>query len=141
MPQGLLAGFFIVHGLITTAIGAGAVADPDNPGLAGTSWALWPTPLGRSWVIDGLQLGDGASIAGGVLWGAAGLALLGAGLGLFGAPLLRTAWQPLAVAGGGASLVALVLYFHPIYALAVAINLAIVATQAGTRGPWMVAGA
>jgi hypothetical protein len=141
MPQGLLAGLLLVHGLITTSIGSAAIANPSKPGLPGTSWALWPTPLGRSWVIDGLHLGAGASVAGGVVWGAAGLALLGAGLGLFGLPGLDRVWQPLAVAGGGISVVALVLYFHPIYVIALAINLAILTTQAGTRGPLTIAGA
>lgn len=140
MPQALLAGLLVAHGLITTAIGSGTVTGGAKAGLAGTSWALWPTPLGRSWVIDGLHLGAGASAAGGILWGAAGLAFVGAGLGLFGVPGLRTLWQPLAMAGGGVSLLALLLYFHPYYALAVAINLAIVATQAGTRGPLPLAG-
>jgi hypothetical protein len=141
MPQALFAGLLVAHGLITTVIGSGAIGDPSKPGLPGTSWAFWPTPLGRSWVLDGLQLGTGASVVGGVVWTAAGLALLGAGLGLFGVPGLRGVWQPLAVAGGGASLVALALYFHPIYLIAVAINLAIVATQAATRGPLTLAGA
>jgi hypothetical protein len=141
MSQALLAGFLVAHGLITTAIGSGTITGADKPGVPGTSWTVWPTALGRSWVIDGLQLGTGASVAGGVLWGAAGLALLGAGFGLFGVPGLRAIWQPLAVAGGGVSLAALALYFHPIYAIGIAINLAILATQAGTRGPLAVPGA
>ena len=140
MAQALVAGTLVLHGLITTAIGAGTISGPDTPGLAGTSLSWWPTALGRSWAFDGLQLGTAASVAGGAVWGAAGLALLGAGLGLWGVPGLERVWQPLAMAGAGTSLVALLLYFHPWYALALAVNAAILLTQAGTRGPLTVAG-
>ena len=44
------------------------------------------------------------------------------------------------MAGGGISLVALVLYFHPFYAIALGINPAILATQARTLGPLPIAG-
>jgi hypothetical protein len=75
-----------------------------------------------------------------VAWTVAGLALLGAGLGLFGVPGLERVWQPLAMAGAGVSLAALLLYFHPVYVLALGINLAILATRAATRGPLTIGG-
>jgi hypothetical protein len=141
MAPGLLAGLLFVHGLITTAIGAGAVTKPDAPGVPTTGLSWWPTPLGRSWVVDGWQLGSGASVALGVVWTLGGLALLGASVGLFGVPGLHRVWQLLAVAGGGLSLVAIGLTFHPWYLIALAVNLAIVATQAGARGPLALPGA
>jgi hypothetical protein len=139
MPQALLAGLFFAHGLITTAIGLPAVTrggdDLPNPGWLG--W--WPTNLGRSWLLDAVQFGPGGYALGGLLWLASGLAFAGAGLGLFGVPRLRGLWQPLALAGGGCGLVAAALFLHPWYAFAVLINLAVVITQAGTRGPLTVA--
>ena len=46
-------------------------------------------------------------------------------------PVLRAFWQPLGVAGGGVGLPAVSLYLHPWYALALAINVAVVLTGAG----------
>jgi hypothetical protein len=56
MPAALLGGFLVLHGLITAAIGGSALGRPDAPGLPNTNWLGWPTPLGRSWLIDGLHL-------------------------------------------------------------------------------------
>jgi hypothetical protein len=135
MPQGLLAGLFVVHGLITTVIGVGALTDPEQPGLANTGSALWPTPLGRSWVIDGLHLGTGAALVGGLLWAASGLAFLVAALGVLGVPGLRDVWQPLGLGGGALGLLAMALYLHPWYAIGIAINVAVVALlSGGVRG-------
>jgi hypothetical protein len=84
----------------------------------------------------------GFAAAGGLLWIASGVAFAGAGLGLFGMPALRSIWQPLALTGGGLGLAALVVFFHPLYALALLINLAVLATRAGTeRSPFTLAGA
>jgi hypothetical protein len=130
MPQGILAGLLVAHGLITMAIGAtpsGAITS--NPDWL--SW--WPTTVGRSWLLDAVQLGNAGATASGLLWVVAGLGLAGAGLGLFGVPGLRDAWQALALAGAGLGLAAVVLYFHPWYALALLVNLAILATRAGTE--------
>jgi hypothetical protein len=136
MPQAVLAGFLVLHGFITTRIGVVAVADPTAPALVPPAWlAWWPGPIGRSWVFDSLQLGSGAAVAGGILWLAAGLALIGAGLGWFGIPVLQGAWQTLAVGGAVVGLAALALYFHPIYLIAIAINLAIVALASGVLAP------
>ena len=82
MPQVLLAGFVVAHGLITTMIGFGGVTKPDAPAMALPAWfAWWPGPFGRSWLIDAMHLGSGASMFGNGLWLVAGLALLAAGLG------------------------------------------------------------
>jgi hypothetical protein len=127
MPQFLVAGFIVAHGLITTMIGAGGVTNPDSPAMTMPAWlAWWPGPFGRSWLFDALHLGPGALVLGGLLWLAAGLALMGAGLGWIGVPMLSDVWQTLAFWGAVVGLVALALYFHPFYLVAVIIDLAIV---------------
>ena len=59
---------------------------------------------------------------GGVIWLAAGLLLLGAGLGFFGFLVPVAWWIPLTIAGACLGLVALILYFHPYYLLGVLLN-------------------
>ena len=136
MPQALVAGFLIAHGFITTMIGFGGVTKPDAPPIALPAWfGWWPGPFGRSWLIDALHLGSGASMAGNVLWLAAGLALLGAGLGWLGVPALSGVWQQLALGAAAVALVALALYFHPFYLVAVLINVAIVVLLTGALAP------
>jgi len=136
MPQVLVAGSLVVHGLITTMIGFGGVTKPDAPAMALPAWfGWWPGPFGRSWLVDALHLGSGASLAGSALWLAAGLALLAAGLGWLGVPALSGVWQPLALGGAALGLVVLALYFHPIYLLAVLINVAIVVLVSGAVVP------
>jgi hypothetical protein len=132
MAPELLVAFLVVHGLITAASGAGPLTHPHAPGLPHTSWAWWPTALGRSWVVDGLHLGAGAALAGGLLWAASGLAFLAAAPGVLGVPGLRDVWQPLALGGGTVGLLAMALYLHPWYALGIAINIAVVTVLWGT---------
>jgi hypothetical protein len=57
----------------------------------------------------------------------AGVSLIAGGLGWLGVPALHDMRHALLLSGAGLGLVALALYFHPIYAIAVTINLAIVA--------------
>jgi len=128
MPAFVVGGFLVAHGLITTMIGFGAVSNPNAPALALPSWFnWWPGPFGRSWLVDALQLGSGASVAGGFVWLSAGLAVIGAGLGYLGVPGVRDIWPTLAFFGGAVGLFAMALYFHPFYLIAIAINIAIVA--------------
>jgi hypothetical protein len=128
MSQGLVASFLLVHGLITSAIGLGTVSNPAAPAMTLPSWfSWWPGPFGRSWLFEALGLGSGAAVLGGLIWVAAGLALIAGALGWFGLSALTELRVPLLVGGAALSLVALAIYFHPIYVLAVVINLAIVA--------------
>jgi hypothetical protein len=128
MPPVVVGGFLVLHGLITTMTGFSGVTKPDAPPLSLPSWfSWWPGPFGRSWLFDALHLGAGAAMVGGLIWLAAGVALIAGGLGWLGVPLLQDMRHALLVGGAGLGLVALVLYFHPIYVIAVAINLAIVA--------------
>ncbi len=69
------------------------------------------------------------------LWLVAGLALLASGLGWLGVPALSGVWQPLALGGAAVGLVALALFFHPLYLVAVLINVAIVVLVAGVVAP------
>jgi hypothetical protein len=127
VPQALIAGLLVVHGFITTSIGMTGVANPGAPAMALPTWfGWWPGPFGRSWVFDALGLGSGAAVAGGVLWTVAGLALIGGGLGAFGIPGLHSVWQPMVGIGAALGLAALTLYFHPIYVVAIAIDVALV---------------
>jgi hypothetical protein len=65
-------------------------------------------------------------MVGGLIWLAAGLALIGGGLGWLGVGPLAELRQTLLVGGAALGLVALALYFHPFYLAAVLINVAIV---------------
>lgn len=114
----LFAIVLIVHGLITVAIAAGSFAPSGN--IPNPNWLRWwPHQLGRSWLIPGIGWW------GGLIWLVAGLLLVGAGLGVFGFIIPTTAWAPWAIGGTILSLVALLLYFHPYYVLAVLLNLGI----------------
>jgi hypothetical protein len=127
MPQAVIGGFLILHGLITSVIGMGGVTKPDAPPMALPSWfSWWPGPFGRSWLFDGLHFGSAAAVIGGAIWLVSGVALIGAGLGWLGVPVVRDNMELLAFWGGALGLVALALYFHPIYLLAIGIDVTIV---------------
>lgn len=117
--------FLILHGLITAAISSGTLAG--GAGVPNPNWLRWwVTPLGGSWLFSSLGWSGGAmSLVGGVVWLVGGLLLIGAGLGFLGIVVPGSWWTTLALAGAGVSLLALVLYFHPYYLLAVVLNLAI----------------
>ena len=140
MSHALVAAILVGHGLITSMIGFGAVTSPNAPAMALPSWfSWWPGPFGRSWAFDALGLGAGAQIIGGVVWLAAGLLILAGGLGWFGFALFEGSRVTLLVTGAALSLIALALYFHPFYLVAVAINIAIVFLRwsdfLASRGP------
>lgn len=127
MSHALVAVILVGHGLITSMIGFGAATSPNATALALPSWfAWWPGPFGRSWAFDALNLGTGAQIVGGFVWLIAGLLIVAGGLGWFGLAQFEGSRTTLLIAGAALSLVALILYFHPIYLVAVGINIAIV---------------
>jgi hypothetical protein len=127
MPHALVAAILVGHGFITSMIGFGAVTSPNAPAMALPSWfAWWPGPFRRSWVFDALGLGAGAQIIGGLVWLTAGLLIIAGGLGWFGLSQFQGPRVTLLVTGAALSLVAVTLYFHPIYLAAVVISLAIV---------------
>jgi hypothetical protein len=126
MPHAVVAAFLVGHGLITTAIGFGTVAGPNSAAMATPPWmAWWPGPFGRSWLLEALHVGNGPAMLGGLVWLVAGLALVAGGLGWFGVSGLHEMRITLLVGGAALSLLALALYFHPSFLVAVGINLAI----------------
>lgn len=128
MPNILVATVLVAHGLITSMIGLGALASPNAPAVSLPAWfAWWPGPFGRSWLFEALTLGGPATTLGGFVWLIGGLLIVAGGLGWFGLGLFEGARVTLLVGGAAVSLVALALYFHPLYVVAIAINLAIVA--------------
>lgn len=122
------AWFLVLHGLITAFLGLGHVTRPGAPALAMPAWMTWwPSPFGRSWLLDGMHAGSGAVVASALLWLGAGAALLAAGLGWLGVAGLAETWQRLAVTGGALGLSAAQIYFHPFYLVAVAIDVLVIA--------------
>ncbi len=65
------------------------------------------------------------AVVGGLVWLAAGVALVAGGLGWLGVAALADIKVPLLVAGASLGLVAVALYFHPFYLVAMLINLAV----------------
>jgi hypothetical protein len=127
MSHALVAAILVGHGFITSMIGFGAVTSPNAPAIALPSWfAWWPGPFGRSWAFDALSLGGGAQMVGGFVWLIAGLLIVAGGLGWFGIGFFEGSRVPLLVGGAALSLIALALYFHPIYLAAVVINITII---------------
>lgn len=113
-----------IHGFITLMIGGGAVSGAPAPAemnkLPGAGW--YPVALGDSWLLQGA-----ASRVGGALWVVAGIGLLAASASMLGIVIPTTAWRSIAMASAATGLVAIALFFHPYYAIAIAIDLAIVA--------------
>ena len=126
MPHVVVGIVLVAHGLITTMIGFGSMSNPTSAAMPTPSWlGWWPGTLGRSWAFDALNLGSGPALIGGLLWLAAGLALVGAGLGWLGVSVVSNQWQMLALVGAVLGLAALALYFHPFYVVAIVIDVVI----------------
>ena len=133
MPPLMAGAFLVLHGLITTMIGAGALSN--GPAITLPAWfSWWPGSFGRSWLIDGLDLGTPVAVAGALVWLVSGVLLMAAGLGVLGLRPLREAWPTYALVGGAVGLVALALYFHPLYFAGLVINLVLIALLWGRRG-------
>ena len=115
----------VLHGLIT------AFQSPSgfNPtgGVSNPSWiSWWPTNLGQSWLLARIEMEK--SIWGtlaGLLWLIAGLALIAAALGLFGFVVPTMWWRILAAVGAGISLFLFIFYAHPLFAVGIGANIAI----------------
>ena len=133
MPHAVVGIVLVAHGLITTMIGFGSMSNPTSAAMPTPSWlGWWPGTLGRSWAFDALNLGSGPALIGGLLWLAAGLALVGAGLGWLGVSVVSNQWQMLALVGAVLGLAALALYFHPFYVVAIVIDVVIVVIGLGS---------
>jgi general stress protein CsbA len=132
VPHAVVGIVLVAHGLITTMIGFGSMSSPTAAAMPTPSWlGWWPGTLGRSWAFDALNLGSGPALIGGLLWLAAGLALVGAGLGWLGVSVVSNQWQALALVGAVLGLAALALYFHPFYLVAIVIDVVILVSLWG----------
>jgi len=123
----LIGTLLIVHGLIVAAQSFGAFGR-GSP-VANPSWLKWwPTALGQSWLLAGLGLEKNVvTWFFGFLWLIAGVALVAAGLGFFGVLISPVWWPTLAIGGAGLSLLLLLLYLHPLYAIGIGASVAILA--------------
>ena len=116
--QVLLGILVLVHGLITTAIGTGSISNPRGVAVPGTDW--YPVALGQSWMLQG----DAAKF-GAVLWLVAGIGLIATSAAILGVVLPTGIWPTLGLVSAVIGLLALAVFFHPYYAVAVAADVAI----------------
>jgi hypothetical protein len=72
---------------------------------------------------------------GGLLWLISGIALVAAGLGIFGVIVPQAWWSTLAVAGALGSLVMLIIYLHPLMVLGTLFSAAILIAQLWAHWP------
>ena len=128
--RSLIGLLLILHGFVVASQSAGSFAStiPDgiqNPGFV--NW--WPVNLGRSWLLSWLGLDKTLVVyrVGGVLWLAAGILLVLAGMSVWGFIIPIGLWRSLAVVGAGISLVMLAVYFHPLTIIGTASSLAVLA--------------
>ncbi len=115
----------IIHGLITAAQASGSFNPTGGtPNPQGLAW--WPASLGQSWLLArfGLERSFVGTLAG-VLWVVSAAGLIAAALGLYGFIVPTPWWRALAGAGAVISLVLFVLYAHPLYAVGIGANIAI----------------
>ncbi|RPJ39318.1 MAG: hypothetical protein EHM21_15815 [Chloroflexi bacterium] len=127
----LLALFMIAHGLVHLSLTL--VPAPQPGGMHTPFWpGWWRTDTDPAWLASRMGLSTNAvRTAGWLLWMAALVAFVLAGLGRLGLPGLAALWAPLAAAGSLASLILLAFYWHPWFIAAAGINLILLA------GIWM----
>ena len=114
------------HGFIVGAqslgnFGSGS-SQPTNP--TWLSW--WPNTLGRSWLLEILNL-EGTLVEKvlGLLWLATGLCIMGAAFGVLGWAIPGPLWRTLAIIGAAGSLIAFALYLHPFFVIGILVDAAI----------------
>ena len=131
----LVGVLLILHGLIT-ALQAGGSFNPTGgtPNPKWVSW--WPTSLGQSWLLS--RLGAEKSLPGifaGLLWLLAGVALIAAALGLLGFIVPSVWWRVLAGVGAVVSLFLFIIYAHPLYAVVIGADMAILLVLLWAKWP------
>jgi hypothetical protein len=112
----VIGAFLVAHALIHLSF-----LSPAPPRTAGGP--EWPFELARSWMVTALDLNpDAARSIGTALAVATAILLVGAGLATNGWLLPEAWWSGLIVSGAIASLVTLLLFFHPWLVLGIAID-------------------
>lgn len=134
----LIGVLLIIHGLIVAGQSAGSFgatlpSEMQNPSFV--SW--WPINMGRSWLLSWLGLERTLAVyrIGGLLWLAGGIALVAAGLGVFGFMIPTDWWRDLAIGGAALSLFMLLVYFHPITIIGTASSLAVLIALLWAKWP------
>jgi hypothetical protein len=131
----LVSVLLVIHGLITASQSTGSF----NPtgGAPNPQWvSWWPVSMGQSWLLArlGLERSPLGTILG-VSWLIAGACLLAAGLGLFGFLVPTSWWRLLAGLGAVTSLVLFIFYVHPLYAVGIGANIAILVSLLWLKWP------
>ena len=127
----------VIHGAITMAQSAGSF-NPASPGVPNPAWlSWWSVPLGKSWLLSPLGRSRAAAIEPvlGIVWLIAGVAIVAAGLGLLGLLVPVEYWRFLACLGAGLSLVTIIVYAHPFYAVGASTNAAILVALLWAQWP------
>jgi hypothetical protein len=115
----LVAAFLLAHGVIHAAFLA-----PRPPATAGGP--PWPFELGRSWLLTPLGLGRETGRILGVALVAVTIAAFAAAAGAVAGFVPLTLWAPASIAGAIASIVLLLVFFHPWLALGAVIDLGLI---------------
>lgn len=134
----LVSVLLILHGLIVAGQSAGSFGSTipnelQNPSFV--SW--WPINMGRSWLFSGLGLDRTLAVyrIGGLLWLAGGMALVAAGLGVWGLFIPPDWWRGLAIGGAAISFFMLAIYFHPITIMGTVSSLAVLVALLWAKWP------
>jgi hypothetical protein len=134
----LISVLLILHGLIVAGQSAGSFRSTfpnelQNPSFV--SW--WPINMGRSWLFSWLGLERTLTVyrVGGLLWLVGGIALVAAGLGIWGFVIPADWWRGLAVSGAAISLFMLAVYFHPITIIGTASSIAVLVALIWAKWP------
>lgn len=131
----LIAVLLIVHGLIVIGQSSGSF----NPvgGIKDPSWlSWWPINLGQSWLFSALGIEQSfVARAGGILWLAAGIALVAAGLGVVGLVVPFALGRSFALAGTVISLVMLAIYLHPFIGIGIGASAVLLAALVWEQWP------
>jgi hypothetical protein len=92
--------------------------------------------MGQSWLLShlGLERSFLGTLAG-LLWLISGVALIAAASGLFGFIVPTLWWRPLAGAGALISLLLFIIYLHPLYAIGIGANIAILVVLLWAKWP------
>ncbi|HEX7556263.1 MAG TPA: hypothetical protein VF338_06535, partial [Leptolinea sp.] len=99
------------------------------PGVVNPAWLnWWPANLGQSWLLipSGAEQSPLARM-GGILWLAAGILLVAAGLAVLGIVIPAAWWRSLALAGAVISLLMLIIYLHPFFGIGIGASIVLLA--------------